>query len=311
MSVSVDYDNIVCHACENGEQDDLLMLCDGCPRGYHTFCIGLPCVPSDDWFCPRCVKEGKNVVQHTITNGLKTVLYERVSSKGQDEPQYGRVGIDTQNHALLKFCCEHNLQVIATLREVGSAYNLLSKLRQQEKLVELKDTCILVYSVSRFSRRLEHGKSLLDKIHANKSWVYSITEQVSSSEPKFYTLLQNAENESKMISNRSIDFYKKTKEVGGWVGNQAPFGSMIVRDTVGIRRLAENPQEQEVAKQVKALFAEKHNCMEVVQYLNTNGITYRGKPWTSNNVMSVVNRIFNNFTKDLMETIPQEIPVSY
>ena len=39
-----------------------MLLCDGCDKGYHTYCIEPPIeeVPEGDWFCPKCQekKEG-------------------------------------------------------------------------------------------------------------------------------------------------------------------------------------------------------------------------------------------------------------
>jgi hypothetical protein len=34
----------------------MLLLCDNCDNGYHTFCLtpSLPSVPQGDWFCPDC-----------------------------------------------------------------------------------------------------------------------------------------------------------------------------------------------------------------------------------------------------------------
>eukprot|EP00484_Ammonia_sp_Unknown_P002705 CAMPEP_0197056276 /NCGR_PEP_ID=MMETSP1384-20130603/81689_1 /TAXON_ID=29189 /ORGANISM="Ammonia sp." /LENGTH=362 /DNA_ID=CAMNT_0042490191 /DNA_START=17 /DNA_END=1102 /DNA_ORIENTATION=- len=44
----------VCHGADPAD-DHLAMICDGCNNVYHTFCIGLECVPSDLlWFCQHC-----------------------------------------------------------------------------------------------------------------------------------------------------------------------------------------------------------------------------------------------------------------
>jgi [histone H3]-lysine27 N-methyltransferase len=49
-------DDVRCEACGSGDAGAELMLCDGCDRGYHTFCLRpvLPRVPAGDWFCAAC-----------------------------------------------------------------------------------------------------------------------------------------------------------------------------------------------------------------------------------------------------------------
>lgn len=45
--------------CGRGNNEDKLLLCDGCDDSYHTFCLipPLPDVPKGDWRCPKCVAE--------------------------------------------------------------------------------------------------------------------------------------------------------------------------------------------------------------------------------------------------------------
>uniref|UniRef100_A0A0D9VBJ4 [histone H3]-lysine(27) N-methyltransferase n=1 Tax=Leersia perrieri TaxID=77586 RepID=A0A0D9VBJ4_9ORYZ len=51
-----DDDDVRCEACGSGDSAAELLLCDGCDRGLHIFCLRpiLPRVPSGDWFCPSC-----------------------------------------------------------------------------------------------------------------------------------------------------------------------------------------------------------------------------------------------------------------
>ena len=39
-----------------------MLLCDGCDKGYHTYCVvpAIEVVPEGDWFCPECVENNKN-----------------------------------------------------------------------------------------------------------------------------------------------------------------------------------------------------------------------------------------------------------
>uniref|UniRef100_H0VPG6 [histone H3]-trimethyl-L-lysine(4) demethylase n=1 Tax=Cavia porcellus TaxID=10141 RepID=H0VPG6_CAVPO len=59
-TLSVNFvDLYVCMFCGRGNNEDKLLLCDGCDDSYHTFCLipPLPDVPKGDWRCPKCVAE--------------------------------------------------------------------------------------------------------------------------------------------------------------------------------------------------------------------------------------------------------------
>jgi len=46
---------IPCPVCNLADQEEILLLCDGCDTPYHTHCVGLDSVPSGSWFCMECV----------------------------------------------------------------------------------------------------------------------------------------------------------------------------------------------------------------------------------------------------------------
>ncbi|XP_071275556.1 lysine-specific demethylase 5C [Agelaius tricolor] len=50
-------DSYVCRICSRGDEDDKLLLCDGCDDNYHIFCLlpPLPEIPKGIWRCPKCV----------------------------------------------------------------------------------------------------------------------------------------------------------------------------------------------------------------------------------------------------------------
>lgn len=50
-------DSYVCRICARGDEDDKLLLCDGCDDNYHIFCLlpPLPEIPKGLWRCPKCV----------------------------------------------------------------------------------------------------------------------------------------------------------------------------------------------------------------------------------------------------------------
>uniref|UniRef100_A0A8D3DF56 [histone H3]-trimethyl-L-lysine(4) demethylase n=1 Tax=Scophthalmus maximus TaxID=52904 RepID=A0A8D3DF56_SCOMX len=56
---TISIDLYLCLVCGRGDEEDRLLLCDGCDDSYHTFCLIPPLqdVPKGDWRCPKCVAE--------------------------------------------------------------------------------------------------------------------------------------------------------------------------------------------------------------------------------------------------------------
>ncbi len=52
------YASIVCETCQDGENEEILLLCDGCNLGYHTYCLhpALASIPPGNWYCPVCTE---------------------------------------------------------------------------------------------------------------------------------------------------------------------------------------------------------------------------------------------------------------
>lgn len=48
---------VFCIECRKGDNEDLLLLCDQCDRGCHTYCCTpkLSKIPDGDWFCRECI----------------------------------------------------------------------------------------------------------------------------------------------------------------------------------------------------------------------------------------------------------------
>ena len=53
-----------CKVCRDHRHWDLMLLCDSCDDGYHTYCLNppLPDVPEQEfWLCPRCIADGMTI----------------------------------------------------------------------------------------------------------------------------------------------------------------------------------------------------------------------------------------------------------
>lgn len=52
---------VFCEICNSDDDEEKLLLCDGCDHGTHTFCLLPPMssIPSNDWFCYVCIGKAK------------------------------------------------------------------------------------------------------------------------------------------------------------------------------------------------------------------------------------------------------------
>ncbi|XP_073769372.1 bromodomain adjacent to zinc finger domain protein 2B isoform X14 [Danio rerio] len=50
---------VFCQMCCKGDNEELLLLCDECDKGCHTYCHKpkISTIPDGDWFCPACISQ--------------------------------------------------------------------------------------------------------------------------------------------------------------------------------------------------------------------------------------------------------------
>ncbi|KAJ5785377.1 uncharacterized protein N7503_010589 [Penicillium pulvis] len=47
-------DSLPCTLCGEADNEDVLLLCDGCDAPSHTYCLGLDGIPAGSWYCSTC-----------------------------------------------------------------------------------------------------------------------------------------------------------------------------------------------------------------------------------------------------------------
>ena len=63
-----------CVNCNKGDDDKNILICDGCYKGFHTYCLDPPLrsIPDFDWHCPKClVGTGEFGFEEGATYSLK------------------------------------------------------------------------------------------------------------------------------------------------------------------------------------------------------------------------------------------------
>uniref|UniRef100_A0A8C9PSD0 Bromodomain adjacent to zinc finger domain protein 2B n=1 Tax=Spermophilus dauricus TaxID=99837 RepID=A0A8C9PSD0_SPEDA len=66
---------VYCQICRKGDNEELLLLCDGCDKGCHTYCHRpkITTIPDGDWFCPACIAKASG----------QTIKIKKLNIKGK------------------------------------------------------------------------------------------------------------------------------------------------------------------------------------------------------------------------------------
>uniref|UniRef100_A0ABK0L7Y4 Bromodomain adjacent to zinc finger domain, 2B n=1 Tax=Rattus norvegicus TaxID=10116 RepID=A0ABK0L7Y4_RAT len=77
---------VYCQICRKGDNEELLLLCDGCDKGCHTYCHRpkITTIPDGDWFCPACIAKasGQSIKIKKIHIKGKKTNESKKSKKG-------------------------------------------------------------------------------------------------------------------------------------------------------------------------------------------------------------------------------------
>uniref|UniRef100_A0A672TBG5 Bromodomain adjacent to zinc finger domain protein 2A n=1 Tax=Sinocyclocheilus grahami TaxID=75366 RepID=A0A672TBG5_SINGR len=91
---------VTCLICRKGDDDEYLLLCDGCDRGCHMFCLRpkVMQVPEGDWFCPTCVAKENGEAPRSQRSSRKrsNVRKRRFAEDSSDEDDGYRRGMTTR-----------------------------------------------------------------------------------------------------------------------------------------------------------------------------------------------------------------------
>lgn len=254
----------------------------------------------------------------------KCIIYCRVSS--MDQTGENHISLEAQQNVCKDFTNDNRLKPSQIITEVVSAARNVKKRHINNIVKNNKNTVIIIYDVSRFSRNVEHGTELLKHLHKNGNVVYFVNENIRSDSNNFIKHIQDAENESKAIGRRVSNAIREKRRLGFHIGI-APFGYKLKKVRGGnlleeyeeehkvvdfiqickntpinmrtlnqsLRLIVPNPivvdetpiiGENENGDEIN-IMNDKLSNYEIAEFLNEYEVYKRGSKWTSSKINSI------------------------
>ncbi|KAJ1914399.1 hypothetical protein H4219_004817 [Mycoemilia scoparia] len=104
-----------CEVCKKSEDDEHMLICDGCDKGFHMYCLTPPLktVPANDWYCDKCILtagtdfgfedgsvyslESFQVKCNAFKRKMFPKYYKEAEAKGNKPAEYKSVFVDPTN----------------------------------------------------------------------------------------------------------------------------------------------------------------------------------------------------------------------
>jgi hypothetical protein len=75
----------LCSTCNSAQDEDKMMFCDRCDRGFHTYCVGVAQVPAGSWLCLKCEQFKERLA--SINDKISSMKKESASTPNRQHLQ--------------------------------------------------------------------------------------------------------------------------------------------------------------------------------------------------------------------------------
>lgn len=217
-------------------------------------------------------------------NNIKPIicaLYTRVSSQGQMGGDYN--SLESQRERLEAYCkSQENHQIYKIYEDGAYSGENLDRPKFREMLQDIREgkiNCVVTYKIDRLTRSVKDFHVLMDIFDKQNVKFVSVTQcidtQTATGRLMRNIILDFAQFEREMTSDRTKDKMLQRAQKGLWNGGHAPFG-YCRKD----KHLVKNPEEASRVEFMFNKFADVPSVAQLREELHKRSWYQRsGQPW--------------------------------
>lgn len=210
-----------------------------------------------------------------MNENIKVIGYIRVSTEEQAKEGFS---LDNQRKDLRDYCLYRGWNLIDVYADEGisgASVNERQGLNMAIRYIEEKDiTYLLVWKLSRLSRKVSDVVNLVEVLEKNSTYLISIKDNIDTSSPMGKPFLYIASIFAEMERENMIVQVKggmtqKARE-GKWNGGPIPLGYSLED-----KELIVNDDEAEVIKIIFDMYLKGNGYLSIAKFLNSQGFKTR------------------------------------
>ena len=222
---------------------------------------------------------------------MKLVGYVRVSTDGQED----NTSLASQQERIECYCKAFDHELVKVFVEVGSGKDMKNRPEFNKAMEMVKNEAdgIVSLKLDRIARNCRDVLTLVeDVLQPNNKALVLLDLNVDTSTPTGKMILTMmaavAELERAQINERTQGGRKAKAEKGGYAYGSPKFGQ-----SSNDGELVENEDETKIIDIIRKHHKSGKKANAIAKYLNAQGIpTKRGKTWTQQGVINILNRIY-------------------
>ena len=209
-----------------------------------------------------------DVVMPSVTDSKNAIIYCRIST-----PQQSLIA---QENTCRNYCTQKGYNLIKVVTETGSAFQGKCQAKLLELINESKDVNLIINSIDRFSRNVNHSDSMLETLLANRINLECVQNPINISSAwgrhNLRMAVLDSQYESERIAERVKNTIKYRKEHG--IKTTSTYGYKLSDDK---KSVAANIEEKAVVDFIIRTFKKKMTSPDITAMLFAL-MTKLGKP---------------------------------